>query len=402
MKIGIVTTWFERGAAYVSKQFEEILATEHDVYIYARGGESYAIGDPNWDKPNVWWGKRLISPFHGTYINKKDFVKWIKKNSIEVIIFNEQQWFIPLLWCKDLGIKTLAYIDYYTKETIPLFDIYDGVICNTKRHLSAFENHAHAFYLPWGTNIQLYKPTNINLIDNGCVTYFHSAGMSGYRKGTDIFIKAYLKSQQKGKIVIHTQKDLKEQFPELSKSIDSLIDEGKLELVTGTITAPGLYHKGDVYVYPSRLEGIGLTIAESLSAGLACIVPDNGPMNEFITADCGRTIKIAKYFCREDAYYWPMCEADIVDLTKIIDDLDNKHEIVLKMKVNARKHAENHLSQENNFISLNTIVREIEYTSPLETTKSLINNYSNRGIAKFEKLIMPLYPIFKLFKNIKH
>lgn len=399
MRIGIVTTWFERGAAYVSKQFEEVLSKEHNVFIYARGGESYAIGDPNWDKPNVWWGKRQISPFHGTYINKKDFFKWIKTKNIELIIFNEQQWFVPLLWCKDLGIKTLAYIDYYKKDTIPLFDIYDGLICNTKRHFSAFENHHHPFYMPWGTNIQLYKPTNPDLINRDNVTYFHSAGMSGYRKGTDIFIKAYLRSKKKGNIVIHTQKDLKAQFPELSTSIDSLIDEGKMELVTETITAPGLYHKGDVYVYPSRLEGIGLTIAESLSAGLACIVPDNGPMNEFVTSECGRTIKIAKYFCREDAYYWPMCEADIDELAKIIDDLDSKHEMVKEMKVNARKHAENNLSQDDNFVCLNTIVKETEYTPLSETTKRLINNHSNRGFARFEKFIMPLYPILKLIKN---
>ena len=58
MKIGIVTTWFERGAAYVSRQFKQILEKEHDVYIYARGGEEYAIGDPNWDGDFVWWGRR--------------------------------------------------------------------------------------------------------------------------------------------------------------------------------------------------------------------------------------------------------------------------------------------------------------------------------------------------------
>ena len=70
MNIGIVTVWFERGAAYVSRQFEEILAEKHRVFIYARGGEMYAKGDPNWDHANVTWGKRINSPFVGTVIHK--------------------------------------------------------------------------------------------------------------------------------------------------------------------------------------------------------------------------------------------------------------------------------------------------------------------------------------------
>ena len=88
MNIGIVTTWFERGAAYVSKQFEDVLRKDHNVFIYARAGEKYAKGDPNWDKENVYWSKKY-SGIITTYIYKKEFQSWIKKNNIELILFNE-------------------------------------------------------------------------------------------------------------------------------------------------------------------------------------------------------------------------------------------------------------------------------------------------------------------------
>ena len=58
MNIGIVTTWFERGAAYVSRQFKDALSAQNNVFIYARGGESYAKGDPDWDDANVFWSKK--------------------------------------------------------------------------------------------------------------------------------------------------------------------------------------------------------------------------------------------------------------------------------------------------------------------------------------------------------
>ena len=400
MKIGIVTTWFERGAAYVSKQFENILSKEYEVFIYARGGESYAIGNPNWDKPNVWWGKRKISPIHATYIDKSDFLQWIRKSGVEVIIFNEQHWFIPLLWCKRMNIKTLAYIDYYTKETVPLFDVYDGVICNTMRHYSAFKWHKHAIYLPWGTNIDLFKPMNGGLVKDGIVCYFHSAGMNAYRKGTDLFIRAYLKSNQKGKMIIHTQRDLKQQFPDLATDIDNLIKAKKLDLITGTIAAPGLYYRGDVYVYPSRLDGIGLTIAESLSSGLLCIVPNCGPMNEFVTSQCGYTVKVERYFEREDGYYWPMCEINVDQLAEIMNFLDENLNLVREMKLEARKHAEKNLSQEINFSKLNDIVRSIKFELLSNQTKNAILKYNKKGLGKFENAIMFFYPLLELARKV--
>ena len=33
MKVGIVTTWFERGAAYVSRQYAQLLEADHEVFI---------------------------------------------------------------------------------------------------------------------------------------------------------------------------------------------------------------------------------------------------------------------------------------------------------------------------------------------------------------------------------
>ena len=35
MNIGFVSTWFERGAAYVTKAYIELLKDENNIYIYA-------------------------------------------------------------------------------------------------------------------------------------------------------------------------------------------------------------------------------------------------------------------------------------------------------------------------------------------------------------------------------
>lgn len=398
MNIGIVTTWFERGAAYVSRQFEEVLQQKYNIFIFARGGEKYAKGDPNWDHKNVFWSTRNAR-FMGMWYSKKEFVKWAKDNKIDAVIFNEQQNFTPVTWAKELGLLTIAYIDYYTEETVPLFDIYDGLICNTKRHYSAFEDLGNAYYIPWGTDVDLYKPTNEGLVNKGKVTFFNSAGMNPLRKGTDTFIKALDKCKDLDfKAVIQSQKTLHSYFPELDDTIKNLMKNGKLEVIEKTVPAPGLYYKADVYVYPSILDGIGLTVCEAVSSGLACITSDNPPMSEFVEPQYGSLIPINRLWARSDGYYWPQCRCDVDGLAKILKVyIENPQEVIKKKKA-AREWALSHFSFKDNAQSLFGIIESMKKRPYDEALLRKIYLYDNKqhklklqrlwdklGIYKFKK-----------------
>lgn len=386
MNIGIVTTWFERGAAYVSKQFEEIISKKHNVFIFARGGESFAKGDPKWDTENVHWSQY---PLNFQVINKKEFVSWLKEKNINLVLFNEQQIFDPIIWCKEIGVKTVAYIDYYTERTIPLFDAYDALICNTKRHASAFENHHTVHYLSWGTDINMYKPLHDDgrLVEEGKVTFFNSAGMNPLRKGTDTFIKALLLCNDchNIKAIIHSQKKLTEVFPELKEPIEKLVNEGKLEIVEETISAPGLYYRADVYVYPSILDGIGLTVPEAISSGLACIASDNPPMNEFVNVECGSLIPVTRLYARADGYYWPQCRCDINALAKIMKDYATNPNMVIDKKKKARKYAENKLSFEKNASKITEILETVRLSVISPQIRQKIESFENRMNTKIIK-----------------
>lgn len=339
MRIGIVTVWQERGAGYVSRQFKDVLASEHKVFVYARGGEGYAIGNPNWDDGTITWGKKLPLGVPMS-IDLIDFKKWIIRNKIDVVFFNEQQWWDPVLMCVQMGIKTGSYVDYYTKETVPLFALYDFLVCNTKRHYSAFSWHPQVVYLPWGTNLRVFKPHSLEQVNPGYLTFFHSAGMSPERKGTDLVLEAFMGVRGKAKLIIHTQVSLMVAFPQLRKMISLLTDCGLLEVCEKTLPAPGLYHLGDVYVYPSRLEGIGLSLIEATACGLPVITSDNPPMNEFVDDTNGVLTKIDGLHPRSDGYYWPVCEPNVDDVRKkmqaYVDDILN----ISAKKKSARLHAE--------------------------------------------------------------
>lgn len=110
------------------------------------------------------------------------------------------------------------------------------------------------------------------------------------RKGTDILIDAFIdgKLYEKSVLVIHTQIPV-----ERVCKYDKLhLEKYGIQIIEKTVTAPGLYYLGDVYVYPTRLDGLGLTMYEALASGLPVITSDFPPMNEAVNCNIGRLVKI--------------------------------------------------------------------------------------------------------------
>ena len=198
--------------------------------------------------------------------------------------------------------------------------------------------------------------------------------------------------------IIHTQTDLKAQFPDLSDTIEELENSGKLTVITQTCTAPGLYHLGDVYVYPSRLEGIGLTIAESISCGLACVVTDNPPMNEFVDGSIGDTIPVKRFYSRQDGYYWPQCDCDVTELAELLEKYASDKQLVLTQKKAARQYALEHLSYKKNFRKLFDLFDTIQYAAASESLERQINSFDSYGLKRLQKYYLR-YGLYKLRRS---
>ncbi|MBT3276277.1 MAG: glycosyltransferase family 4 protein [Spirochaetales bacterium] len=388
MRIGIVTTWFERGAAYVSRQYAELLSSQHDIYIYARAGEEQEKENTVWNQYDICWDKeRSISRYIGAYLNLRQMKAWIRSKNLHIVLFNEQQWWPAVIAARECDVVIGAYVDYYTKATVPFFGSYDFLLCNTRRHHSVFSKHEKAIYIPWGTNCDLFKPQQKERRKDDRVVFFHSAGMNPERKGTEIAIKALdllYQQRQPCKMLIHTQRDIGIFFPDLKVVISKLIQAEVLEIITGTVAAPGLYHRGDVYVYPTRLEGIGLTIAEAYACGLPVIVPDEPPMNEFISPEQAERslVPVSSRRPRDDGYYWPLCIVDESDLSEKMRMYIENSGNLGELQNAARSHAVAHLNWENNSAALNDAMKHLHRT--------VIDAKVTAAIRKHERRIHPL------------
>ena len=403
MRVGIVTAWYERGAAYVSKQIRDVLIQqEHEVFIFCRHFCPEIFEGDQWNESFVTRARRQESPMP-TDINKKEFLNWIDRQNIELIVFNEQHYWQPVVWAKQHGVKVVAYIDYYKEDTVMAFGLYDQIWCNTKRHFSVFKHFPQAKYIPWGTDVEAFSPQNkIDDEEPQIVTYFHSAGMSPLRKGTDILIKATKQLAERTsdfRVLLHSQVPLKESMPELAGEITRLEENGFLRIVCETVTAPGLYHLGDVYVYPSRLEGIGLTIAEALAVGLPTIVTDEAPMNEFSTPFCQK-ITVEKRYSRADGYYWPQAIAsseDLVDkMAYYLNDVD-----FLSLKDQVRDFAVQKFSWKQNSKILGELVTTCESLRINPDSKASADQIDFYKLPYFEKLRPVYYFVYDIHRLVK-
>jgi 1,2-diacylglycerol 3-alpha-glucosyltransferase len=349
MNIGIVTTWFPAGGGYVSKAYRDILSKEHYVFIYARGGKVMQ-GDDEWDDEQVVWAPRH---YNGT--NTKHLLKWASEKKIDVLLFNEQRYWKPIIAAKKAGICVGAYIDYYTQATVPAFEIYDFLICNTERHYSVFSWHKGAHYIPWGTDINKFSPKECS--KSSPLKFIISSGWqgmySGDRRGTLLAIKAFHKIKGECKLIIYSQVELSSCLPEWQELIRG---DNRIEFRYGTYD-PFPFNEGDVYLYPSRLDGIGLSLPEAISSGLASITTDNPPMSEFVKHDVnGKLVKVEKYLGRGDGYYWAESICDIKCLTNAMQSYLDDEKLLKKHKTNARTFAVEKLNWERNANQLSNII----------------------------------------------
>jgi 1,2-diacylglycerol 3-alpha-glucosyltransferase len=112
-----------------------------------------------------------------------------------------------------------------------------------------------------------------------------------------------------------------------------------------TVPAPGLYHKGKIMLFPTKLEGLGLPLFEALSSGLPVITTNAPPMNEFIRDGYnGLLVNVAFRTTRGDNVAFPEEIIDMGDLAFKMAKLANDEDMCRTLSKNARLYSEEKLA----------------------------------------------------------
>ena len=320
----------------MTKAIRDQLNKRHNTFIFARTGGVHGQRKLEtkgyWDVPN-------LTTFEEYNIPHSVIREWIQTNQLDVIVFNEEYDWSLVKCCKDTGAKVITYLDYYKDEWQQFMQLYDGVLCSSRRAYDLVKGRCKAHYMGWGVDTELFAPTRD---DAGRCTFFHNAGWFGinYRKMTPAAILAFDAVNQifpDISLFVHSQADL-EKLPQ--KIVEIVRANKNIHYHVETVSAPGLYHKGRILLFPTKLEGLGLPLFEAFSCGLPAIVTDAPPMNEFVENGCnGVLAKVAHRFARQDNIAFPEEIIDMNDLAMKMAIFAENQELIGQMSRNAREYA---------------------------------------------------------------
>ncbi len=338
LRIGFVTIWFERGQAYVTKTLHSALSQDHDTFVFARTG---IVHDHQMIETKGPWAVPNLTTYPSYAIDHNTLVRWIIDNKIDVVILNEEYDWDLVRAVKSTGVKTVTYLDFYKDEWKPFMALYDAVLCSTLRTYSLVKDICNAYFIGWAVDSDVYRPRGL---DDEKYTFFHNAGWLGinFRKMTPAVILAFdaiSRELPDVSLLIHAQVGLEKLPREAAEIVQT---NRRITYHFETIPAPGLYHKGRILVFPSKLEGLGLPLLEATACGLPVIATDAPPMNEFVRDGVnGMLVRVAKRVARQDNVAFPETIVDVNDLAEKMAVLAADPERVRRMAQASREIAEN-------------------------------------------------------------
>ncbi len=303
MNIGIVSWWFNRGQATVSRHVRSALdELGHRTFVLARPTRDsftlprFVSRDDVWDQPSVTRASRFEIPW-------REYARWARENDLAAIFFDQNYQFKNIAKLRSLGIRTLGrfvweqFGEKHVAAARRAFDvIYSLTRCEQLRYAEEFGLDSP--YIPWGCHPELARPAVGERSD--AIYFFYPGGYLRDRKPTRAVIEAFSRTSRNDlRVIVKTQHPLRQShlqpWPPAPKSRWGR--RPKDERVTARDLDPRIQlHEDDVSVKeyhalfsschvclaPSRWEGLGLHLYEALAFGLPIITNDAAPMNETV------------------------------------------------------------------------------------------------------------------------
>jgi len=295
MRVGIVTKWFNRGQAFVSRYLRDALDAEgHETFILARPtrdkGPMAAHVDRSgvWDQPGVTEASAWEVPF-------EEYESWIADNRIEAVHWDNCYQHDEIARIRASGVKTVGrfvWEMFGEDEAEPAKRAYDVLYSLTRCEQQRYaELGIESPYVRWGLHPELLDaarkaqeagahPRTRSGGDEAVVYYFPGA-LLGPRKPHKEVIEAF--TNAKGdhlRLVFKAQLERRMNYLEKAAAADP-----RIELVIDDMPTEEhlrLFASCDVCLGPSRWEGLGLFLYEAIAFGMPQITNDSPPMNEVV------------------------------------------------------------------------------------------------------------------------
>jgi len=290
VRVGIVTKWFNRGQAFVSRYVRDALDSRgHETFILARPtkdkGAMAAHIDRSgvWDQPGVTEASEWEVPFD-------EYERWIADNDLEVVHWDNCYQHEEIARLRESGVRTVGrfvWEMFSPEDAEPAKRAYDVLYSMTRCEQARYaEMGIESPYVQWGLHRELLDAANeaqdaAARDRDDLVRFYFPGALLGPRKPHKEVVEAFRAAKGDNlRLIFKAQLERRmnyleraaEEDPRIELVIDDMPTDEHLRLFAGC----------DVCLGPSRWEGLGLFLYEAVAFGMAQITNDSPPMNEVV------------------------------------------------------------------------------------------------------------------------
>ncbi len=301
MRIGICAYWFNRGQGVVARQMRSALdSLGHETFVLARPTRAGNIRPSFVDRSGVW-DQPGVTEASQYRIPAAELVHWGRDNELDLAFFDQNYELDAISALRATGVRTIGrfvweqFSSKHVEQARRALDvIYSLTACERERYAGMGIESPRVH---WGIHPELLAyakseplPGTSSTSRPGVpeseegrrpVSFFYPAGFLSRRKPVAQILKAFRKLPGDNvRLVIKGQVEREVELLEGGAARDP-----RVEVVLEDLPADEhlrLFAAADVCVAPSRWEGLGLHLYESMALGLPVITNDNPPMNEVV------------------------------------------------------------------------------------------------------------------------
>ncbi len=291
MRIGICAYWFNRGQGVVARQLRSALdSLGHETFVLARPTRASNIRPAFVDRSGVWDQPRVTEASEYR-IPAAELVAWGREHELELALFDQNYGFEAIEALRATGVRTVGRFvwEQFAREHVEpakraLDVVYSMTACEQERYavMGIDSPRVH-----WGIHPELLAHAS-DRRDPGRragppaagIDFFYPAGFLSRRKPVAQVLRAFRRLPGEARLVIKGQVERKLELLERGAARDPRVEVILDDLPTDEHLR--LFASADACVAPSRWEGLGLHLYESMALGLPVITNDDPPMNEVI------------------------------------------------------------------------------------------------------------------------
>jgi glycosyltransferase involved in cell wall biosynthesis len=299
MRIGICAYWFNRGQGVVARQLRSALdSLGHQTFVLARPTRASNIRPAFVDRTGVWDQPR-VSEASGYQIPTGELVAWGREHELDLAFFDQNYGFEAIEALRASGVRTVArfvWERFSAADVAParraLDSIYSLTACEQERYAAMGIESPRVH---WGIHPELLayskdagrpragegEPGRAAEGTDGGQRLFYPAGFLSRRKPVKQVLRAVRRVRDDDlRLIVKGQVERNLGLLERAAARDPRVEVVLDDLPVDEHLA--LFASADICVAPSRWEGLGLHLYESMALGLPVITNDNPPMNEVI------------------------------------------------------------------------------------------------------------------------